>query len=702
MTRKDNTKTRSGNRTSRWLTAIHLVFLVLGFCVIGKVAYIQWFWKPTKTETAMFGTSDKVDTITPIRGAIIDTRGRLLASSVTMYRVCMDCAVRKEEFRLDKENGRVLENEWRNKADELSCGLAEIYGGTAADWYGKIIQGRERNRRYMRIGGLIDYNTLQKVKALPLFREGKYKGGISIESEEIREYPYGSLGRRAIGVVQNNHDTRHITGLEEKCNDILHGKEGWTYLKNTDVRGVSVQGNSYRSRKAVNGYDVRTTLDIDIQDIADTALRKVLCENPHMIGGCCMVMEVESGAIRAMVNLKKDSKGNLGETYNYAVTTALNPGSVFKTATLMAALSENKIGIHDSIPCMDGIYVYKGSKCPPDHHVGRADYPSGYIHVDEGLKISSNHVFRYIGCECFGKNPKDVDRYLSLLKSYHLFDDFDFDINGLAKCYVNDPNKSHEALTLPMIAMGYDMATTPIHIMTFYNAIANGGKEMKPYLIEAYEKDGRVVKKFGPEVLNGKICSKAVADTLTQALLKITTEEHGTGYWRFRGSKCKVAGKTGTAFQSYRVEGQKGSRMNVDGKHVIQGTFAGFFPAENPKYTAICVFHTDLCPDNLEGSRCATAVRMIADQLYCMNPQWGEPIHQSRRMEKVEEVKLVTSRNNEGKVPDVCGLGLSDAIYSIESCGYKCRYEGHGQVVSQSPAAFTEAGKGTTVLIRLK
>lgn len=695
-------KARKGNITSRLLTVVHLLFLVAGIGIVGQIIYIQLFWKPTELEKNLFGTSHKVDTLYPVRGAIYDCKGRLLASSVSMYRVCMDCTVRKAEFESDLENGLIKENEWRQKAAELSAGLAEIYGGTAEDWNRKIIYNRNNNRSYLRIGGLIDYQTLQQVSALPLFREGPFKGGITVETEETRIYPYGSLGRRAIGVVRNNQESQHITGIEEKCNSVLHGKEGHQHKKRTDVRGMYVPGNNWMSKKAQDGLDVRTTIDIDIQDISDKALRNVLSQNEHMIGGCCLVMDVETGAIRAMVNLKKDSNGKLGETYNYAVTTAQNPGSVFKTATLMAALDEGKIDLHDSIPCMDGYYTYKGTRTPQDHHVTKADYPSGYIPVDEGLKISSNHVFRYLGGECFGKSERETGKYIDLLKSYHLFDDFDFDINGLAKCNVKDPRTSGEALTLPMVAMGYDMATTPIHILTFYNSIANGGKEMKPYMIEAYEKNGRTEKKFSPTVLNSSVCKKSTVDSLTVALLKITQEEHGTGYWRFRGAKCHVAGKTGTAFQTFKDPATGKTGFGGSGRRVIQGTFAGFFPAEAPKYTVVTVFYTDICGDNLEGSRCASAVREIADQLYCMNPQWGETIEQNSKLAKATERKLITGKNNDGKVPDVVGLGLSDAVYSIESCGYKCIYEGHGQVVSQSPGAYSEAKKGATVVIKLR
>ena len=443
------------------LQAIQLLFLVTAVAVVVKIVMLQFFYRPSEKETAYYGTPEKVDTLYPVRGAIYDAKDRLIALSVPMYNISMDCTVRKQEFR----NDRVSESEWCSKAYALSEGLARIVGGDAREWYSRIMTKRQKNQPYLKIADLVDYDTMKQLIELPLFNEGKFKGGIQIETVDTRKYPYGSLGRRAIGVVANNRQKTRITGLEEKCNRELHGEEGYAKMTYTDRKGTYVPVSGWKSKKARNGLDVKSTLDMDIQDLADRSLRELMAGNPHITHGCFLIMDVESGAIRAMVNLKKASDGNMGEVYNYAVTTANNPGSVFKVATLMAALDEGLISLSDSIPCMDGRYVYKNIKCPLDKHATKDHYPSGYIGVEEGLKISSNHVFRYIGGECFGKSNREIRKYLSLLESYNLFSDFDFDINGLAKCSVKDPCSSGEALTLPMIAMGYDMATTPVHLL---------------------------------------------------------------------------------------------------------------------------------------------------------------------------------------------------------------------------------------------
>ena len=691
-------KTR-GNRTSRMLQAIQLLFLVTAVAVVVQIVRIQFFYKPTKLETALYGTPEKVDTIYPVRGAIYDTRGRLIALSVPMYNISMDCTVRKEEFRDD----RVSENEWCRKAYALSEGLSRTVGGESGQWYSKIMANRAANKTYLKIADLVDYDTMKKLAELPLFNEGKFKGGMQVETVDTRKYPYGSLGRRAIGVVANNRQKSRITGLEEKCNKELHGEEGYAKMTYTDRKGTYVPVSGWKSKKARNGLDVRSTLDMDIQDLADRALRDVMSGNPHITHGCCMVMEVETGAIRAMANLRKSSDGSMGEAYNYAVTTANNPGSVFKVATLMAALDDGLIKLSDSIVCEDGYYTYKNVKCPYDKHATRQHYPSGFMSVEEGLKISSNNVFRYIGGECYGQSDRDTRKFIEKLKSYNLFSDFDFDINGLARCSVKDPTTSGEALTLPMVAMGYDMATTPVHLLCFYNAIANGGRQMKPYMIEAFMKEGKTVKEFEPQCLNSSICKKSTADSLTRAMLKVTSEQGGTAYRSFRSAKYPLAGKTGTAYIAYKSEKTGKTVFSEDRiSHYIQGSFVGFFPADNPKYSAICVIYTDLTSDSIEGSRCAAAVRYIADALWSMSPEWNEGIRDRGRLPKVQQARLVTGKENEGQVPDVKGLGLSDAIYSLESCGYRCSYEGHGTVVSQDPAPHSAAGRGRNVHLRLK
>lgn len=688
------------------LKIVQLLMSVVMVAVVIKILYLQFFWKPTPNMVKYFGTSDKVDTLYPERGAIYDCKDRLIALSVPMYELSMDCTVRKTEFQDD----RPAEQEWRQKAHALAAGLSRLAGTYSADeWYRKIIWNREHNNSYLRICAQADYDTMKAISSLPLFDEGQFKGGLVVKVTDTRKYPYGALGRRAIGLVENNRDRSRITGIEEKCNTELHGREGWAKLAYTDRRGVYVPVSGWKSRKAVNGSDVKSTLDMDIQDLADRALRDVMSTSDDIRYGCCIVMDVETGAIRGMANLKKDSENRMGEAYNYAISEAKNPGSVFKTATLMAALDDGLTTLSTRIPCdgvgknnevLNGRYYYKGAWTPFDKHVGRDRYPDGFISVEEGLKTSSNHVFRYLGGECYGKSKSDVRHYISRLESYGLFEDFDFDLNGLASAYVKDPNESGEALTLPMVAMGYDMATTPLHVLTFYNAIANGGREMKPYVIEAIMKDGEVEKRFEPQVLHSSICKKSTADSLTRALLKVTKEPGGTGYWRFRGSKCDVAGKTGTAFITFKNSAGK-TVFNEGSIHVIQATFAGFFPAEDPKYSVICVINTRKTAENIEGARCASAARFISDALWGMNPQWEEGIRDRGRMAKVNREKLETDPRT-ACIPDVVGLGLSDAIYSLESCGYRYSYEGHGKVVSQSPAAGTQAAKKTQVSIKLK
>lgn len=686
--------------STRTLGFLYVAYVIAAIAIVARIAYIQLFYKPSDMEIKYFGTREMLDSIAPKRGSILDCKGKLIAATVPMYELSMDCSILKEEYRNDREK----ESAWRSKARILAGELAKEFGGTQASWYEKIRKKRDEGSHYLLISKLVDHETKNRVENMTLFREGRYVGGLNVNVVNIRKYPYGSLGRRAIGVAKLDDRSFRLTGIEDKCDDVLYGESGCKYLTRTDIRGVYVEKNSLKSKKVKDGLDVKMTLDMDIQDIADRALREVLNMDTDIEGGCCMVMDVETGAIRAMANLKKDRNGNLGETYNYAVARAENPGSVMKTATLMMALDEGKVELSDTIPAMDGRYFFRGAWLPTDRHASRAELPEQKISVEDGLKKSSNHVFRYIAGEYYGKKNSDMEHFYTKFKDYRLFEDFDFDINGLAACTIHNPAKSQDGLMLPMMATGYTLQTTPLHILTFYNAIANGGKMMKPYLIDSYMKDGKVVKQFRPEVIDASICKKSTADSLTKALTRVTSVQGGTAYWRLRNAKCTVAGKTGSAHIAYRRNGEGPLRQEHDGYRKIQASFAGFFPAEKPEYSIICVFYTRETRNGaLEGSKCATAAKILVDEIWGMTPEWNEEGNGNReKFTKVRKAKISQDGNKSGMVPDVTGLGLSDAIFAIESNGYRCVWEGNGSVHSQSPARYTEYAKGGTVKLQLR
>ena len=568
------------------------------------------------------------------------------------------------------------------------------------------MDGRRKGNKYLRLGTDIDRGTLLKLESLPLMEEGRYKSGIIVEKHDSRKYPYGTLARRTIGYVKDNSSQKedekgrsHI-GIEGKYDYVLHGKEGEIWLKPTDNK-EKIQNYDSTYVKPVDGLDVRTTLDITLQDIVDKAMRKQMSANPKIKDGCAVFMDVRTGAIRAMVNLTKSPKdSSLNEVYNMAIGYGANPGSVFKTTTLMTALEDGYIkSLDDEIPTNEG----KLPGYPQDDHVKNLVK----ISILHGFEISSNYVFRYLATNNYSDNPK---RFMDKLYMYKLGQAFDFDLEGLREPVLPSPDsKSWSSTDLGSVAIGYSVRETPLHTLTFYNAIANKGRMMKPYLVESIEKDGVVKTKKGPSVLNASICSRATADTLLRALKAVTSE--GTAY-RLKGAKLTVAGKTGTARQSLSKEeiekygrDPKDNTQTADGSYHNLATFVGFFPADNPKYSAIICMNSSLIRGSLYGGvGPASAMREIVDAIYTLDPEWGSEVTAMAKVPVMGEDKEMTVRSDMKNpiVPDIMGLGLKDAIFIIENSGLKCSYSGTGHVSSQNPKAGTKVANGSTITFNLK
>ncbi len=702
-------KKRGMDRISMILLLIYIVVLFISALIIGKLIYIQKSWEPDKSIAKYFLPPAEKYTIAPDRGAIIGCGGEILAMSTPMYELRMDCTVRKEYFQnkmRKNPTGDNLEQQWQDKAKAFSEGFAKEMNMDASVIFKSIMDGRRKGNKYLRLGTDIDRGTLLKLESLPLMEEGRYKSGIIVEKHDSRKYPYGTLARRTIGYVKDNSSQKedekgrsHI-GIEGKYDYVLHGKEGEIWLKPTDNK-EKIQNYDSTYVKPVDGLDVRTTLDITLQDIVDKAMRKQMSANPKIEDGCAVFMDVRTGAIRAMVNLTKSPKdSSLNEVYNMAIGYGANPGSVFKTTTLMTALEDGYIkSLDDEIPTNGG----KLPGYPQDDHVKNLVK----ISILHGFEISSNYVFRYLATNNYSDDPK---RFMDKLYMYKLGQAFDFDLEGLREPVLPSPDsKSWSSTDLGSVAIGYSVRETPLHTLTFYNAIANKGRMMKPYLVESIEKDGVVKTKKGPSVLNASICSRATADTLLRALKAVTSE--GTAY-RLKGAKLTVAGKTGTARQSLSKEeiekygrDPKDNTQTADGSYHNLATFVGFFPADNPKYSAIICMNSSLIRGSLYGGvGPASAMREIVDAIYTLDPEWGAEVTAMAKVPVMGEDKEMTVRSDMKNpiVPDIMGLGLKDAIFIIENSGLKCSYSGTGHVSSQNPKAGTKVADGSTITFNLK
>ena len=692
-----------------------VLFIALSVGILVCIGHIQATYSVDRKVINLFRPRPDRYVEVPKRGRILAEDGRPLAITAPLYDIYMDCTVRKSEFeemdnkeqrRLKKLQadgkevpaakfpGTAAEKAWQSKADSLSRELARLFPAKSAGQYlDDILAGRENGKKHVLIRKNVNHATLNVLKTLPLFREGAYKGGLIAEEHDERIYPYDTLARRVIGYVR---ELGRI-GIEGTYDYELHGTEGVEWRRVTDDRKY-IRDFDSTVVKAVDGNDVRTTLNIDFQDIADRALRRQIADDPQIRAGIAVLMEAETGAIRAMVNLSRDTipGSRLWERDNLVLKEVGEQGSVMKTVTLLSLVEDGHVhSLEETIPTNHGAvpgYNQDSHILDYERQTGRNE-----ITVKHGFEISSNYVFTWLPERYYGDNPQE---FFDHIYAYRLGEKFDFDLDGLGTPVVNRPGTAGwSRTTLGTTAYGYGMSVTPLHVVTFYNAIANKGKMMKPYLVESIEKDGKVIKQYGPSVLNN-ICTRATADTVTRALMAVVND--GTAK-RLKDAKLSVAGKTGTAQIVLTPKERKG---NLDpyhdpwGRKKNQGTFVGFFPAENPKYTILVTVYSYLSGMSFYGgTKPAMAVREIVDNIYAIDDTWSGRIAPSGALPRMEERQADVT---EGKAPDLKGFGLMDALYAVENAGLKCVYEGSGHVTAQSPAPGAAIAKGGTIKLTLK
>ncbi len=699
----DKSKKRAGNV----LSAFTLLFIIASVMVIIRIIQVQYFWEPDPKYISYFQPKRHKQEIEPERGSIIDHNGKLLAMSTPLYNVYMDCYVRKETHEADTKNGDEKEAKWVARAKELAAALPKVLveeGHSAAYYENLILEGRRKKRKYVPIVRGIDHGKLLQLRELPLFCEGRYYSGMIEEKVDTRQYPYDELAKRVIGYVKHNNDTnsRHI-GVEGKYDYILHGTKGYVWKRITDNEDMIVDNDS-TALAVKDGSDVRLTLDINIQDIADRALRRNIGDAEHIAGGCVVVLDVETGAVRAMVNLQKNKKGEFKEVFNMAAGRPSEPGSVFKTVSLTTLIEDGHIKLDTEIPTNHGI-MKDMPKARQDEYIINHERRTGLntITVQRGFEISSNYVFSRLVKDFYGEKPEE---FINRLHEYNFGEAYEFELSeqGSAKPRIPDPKSSTWTIyDLITTAYGYSVRVTPLQVASFYNAIANNGKMMKPYVVESIERNGKVIEEFKPSILNGSICSKATADSVTAALKMVTLE--GTAS-KLKNSKFTVAGKTGTSRVHLTSEERAGSSnpySDINGRKKHQATFVGFFPADEPKYTAIVVLYSGLISGNLYGgSLPAQTFKDIADELWAYEDEDSRQLRSRGEVPKMMADHFSTSKDGELIVPDVKGLGLKDALYAIENNGYRCKHLGVGHVSSQTPAPGSKLNKGETINIVLK
>ena len=641
---------------------VYALFMLIALTAIGRIVYLQFFDKEIKTESYRTKVT-REDPVSPIRGSIIARDGRYLAFSTPEYFIGLDCTV-------------AVDSVFEANVGPLAEALAKNYKEHTADEYVKLLRTRrEDGKGYTRLlRQHVSYNEMKQISQYPLLNLGRRRGGLLIEKIDHREYPYDKLAYRALGYLRSSEDKPRI-GVEGALDSVLRGTPGLKPMRRID-KGIWIPDAEFPETPAVNGQDVQISIDIDMQDIAQRALLRKIGDEPDLEAGTVIVMEVATGEIRAMVNMEKDEHGRFTEQYNYAIGRLGEPGSVFKLATLVTALEDKKVTL-DTRQSADVIWRY-GKTAFEDTYL--RNYST--ITVRKGLEISSNNVFRRIAGEKYGSNPQEfVDK---LNNERRISYNYQFDLPGMGKARIRDPkDKLWSPPDLPQIGMGYAVQLTPLHILSFYNAVANDGVMVKPHLFVNLQRGGNVEYTYPVETV-GRVCSKETAALAKEALRGVVIGENGTARRAFANCKVHVAGKTGTA----RISLPRGGYMDGSGRKKHQGSFVGFFPYENPKYSIIVVVYSKLAAKNFYGGTWGGPVACeIIDNIYASSPDWNTPIVSSGSMPGIAKDLHQQQNDTIHGVPNVIGMGLRDAVYLLESHGYKVESKGRGKIVEQSPAA---------------
>ena len=677
---------------------LYTLFFLAGMCIVAQIVRLQFFTPLKDLSKAIAYSYEEVEAN---RGNILARDGRFLATSVPYYHIRIDCLADTVAFELHVK--------------ELSASLAGFFKDKSARAYeNELRDAKKKGNRYKSLGNRdVSLSELEEIKKFPLFRLGPNRGGIIAEQKNKRNYPYGRLAFRTIGFINTD---RLGVGIEYSCDFDLKGHPGKQITQRLPGGERMPLSNTPLIRPE-DGFDIQTTLDIDIQEATETALRAQLAKSTVFEGATAVVMEVKTGAIRAIANMKKREDGSYDESYNYAIGEATEPGSTFKLATLIALLEGDYLTLNTMVDAGRGRWNYSGKTFSDVTQVGY-----GNITVLQAFGKSSNVAFAQLAVKHFANKEKE---YVDRLYNMKLRENLDVEILGAGQSMVRYPtDKLWSKLSLPMMSIGYEVLLTPMHTLTFYNAIANGGKMMKPYFIESHKRYGQIAKEFSPQTISGAICSKSTVDTVLKALRYVVRE--GTAK-AINDTRYEISGKTGTAQIAF-----DGRYVDKEGYRKHQASFAGFFPSENPRYTMVVVLYTRKTKDNFYGGAWAAPVfKEIADKIYTIENDWTAPMVTDKASDSflppllagneyftndllailagnrpqpstLPDAQWITNMQDESTVPNVKGMGLRDAMYLLERRGLKVNVTGLGAVVAQNPPPGTPLKDVKNIDITLK
>ncbi len=693
-----------------------MIFVFLAVVVVARVLYLQIGPESEELRSQIDKTTFSRLPVQAGRGDILSQDGKILATSVPTY-----------EIRMDVGADGLTDSIFHAGVDSLAYALSGFFGDRSPAVYrAKLMAARadKAKNRYLALSPRrVNYLEMKQISQFPLFRRGQNKGGFLAPSTNRRIYPYGSLALRTIGGYNQTGDK---WGIEGAFDHELKGTDGNT-VKQKLAAGVWIPVPDPESVEPVNGRDVVTTIDADIQDVAESAMRRQL-ENAGARWGSVIVMEVATGEIRAIVNLTRNGDGSIVEKYNYAIGTALEPGSTFKLVSLIALL-EQGMELDEIFHTNDGDTTMHGAHVVDTHAYGTQDLKGCFT-------VSSNVGFAMAVNKQFGGHN---ERFIEQVKKTGITQKLDLQIEGEAPTYLKDPkDRSYggwDGTTLTRMSYGYALKITPLQTLSLYNAVANNGKMMRPLLVSELREFGQPVVRYKPEVLQGSICSRSTVNKVQECLLSVVEEKKGTG-GILRNPNYTVAAKTGTA----QVAFDDGGYIDQHRGRKYLATMAGYFPADKPKYSCIVVMETyygrGLYREYYGATLSGPVFRAVADRVFAAHTEWTRPqqggvvpvppvmggnakeirtvatklslpIETPRRDEWIAiqpdsaTVKGVSAQPVPGVVPDVRGMGLKEAIYLLERQGLTVAFQGRGKVEEQSQAPGSKAVRGSVIEIKL-
>lgn len=686
---------------------VYLVMLLFGIAVILKVLYIQTVERGSLMEKSRKQSLQYFD-VEAVRGNIYDANGNLLVTSVPIFDIRMDVA------------SHLIDNKFfQNNVGGLATSLSRLFGDKPAEKYKNDLtrERREKNRYYL-VKKDVTYDQLQKIKSFPIFERGKNKGGLIIVNKYKREYPFGPSAGRTLG-YKNATDTIGV-GIEAAYNKYLGGQNG-IQLRRRINNGVWIPVSDKDEIAPENGDDIITTLDVNLQDVAESSLYSQLVYY-QAEWGCAILMEVETGEVKAIANLTRNKNGEgYREIYNYAIGWSIEPGSTFKLPSMIALFEDGLDNLNDTIDIGNGVATYSGLKIKDVHPIR-----DGKVSIREVFEASSNVGVSKLVTQMYSANPQ---KYIDRLYDMSLNEKLGVEISGEAKPLIkNTKSASWSKVSIPFMSIGYELMLTPLQILTFYNAVANNGRMVKPKFVKEIQRSGSTVKRVKTEVLNSSICSRSSIKKAQEILEGVV--ERGTANM-LNKSVYKIAGKTGTAQIAAIGEGYDKSNYNA--------SFVGYFPADNPKYSCIVVISRPR--GAYYGSAVAVPVfKDIADKVYATNISLQN--HKEEKVDKisypvyatglVKELEMIYDKLDiplddeitksewavsvksdsivrldnktivDGMVPSVKGMGAKDAVYLLEKMGLKVNFSGRGFVREQSIPAGSKVIKGSQIHLSLE